>query len=72
MGVIEVADGVRKPERLLGLMEAAQIVMAVDTKVWRRRLEVVLGVDAGAIARAVGDPREIGQAVRLVRQGVGG
>jgi tRNA nucleotidyltransferase (CCA-adding enzyme) len=67
MGVIEVADGVRKPERLLGLMEAAQIVMAVDTKVWRRRLEVVLGVDAGAIARAVGDPREIGQAVRLAR-----
>ena len=67
MRVIEVADGVRKPERLLGLLAAARVVTPVDIAAWRVRIETVLGVDAGAIARVVADPKEIGKAVRAAR-----
>jgi len=58
---------VRKPERLLGLLATAQVVMAVDIAAWRARIEVVLNVDAGEIARAILDPKEIGRAVRAAR-----
>lgn len=67
MALIEVADGIRKPERLIGLLNTAQIVAQIDIPAWRERLDVVLGVDAGAIARNVSEPREIGMAVRQAR-----
>ena len=34
---------------------------------WRARIDVVLNVDAGEIALAIGDPKEIGRAVRAAR-----
>lgn len=67
MEFIEVTDGVRKPARLLGLLATALVVMPVDIAVWRARVDVVLNVDAGEIARAIGDPKEIGRAVRAAR-----
>ena len=67
MEFIEVADGVRKPDRLRGLLWAAQVVTPVDIAAWRARIDAVLNVDAGEIARAIGDPKAIGQAVRAAR-----
>ena len=67
MEFIEVTDGVRKPARLLGLLATALVVMPVDIAVWRARVEVVLNVDAGEIARSIGDPKAIGLAVRAAR-----
>ena len=67
MEFIEVTDGVRKSERLLGLLATAQVVMPVDLAAWRARVAVVLEVDAGEIARAIGEPKAIGRAVRAAR-----
>ena len=67
MDFIEVADGVRKPARLLGLLATALVIMPVDVAAWRARIDVVLNVDAGEIALAIGDPKEIGRAVRAAR-----
>lgn len=68
MSLIETHDGLRKPDRFMQLLEAAQCVLSVDTQAWRRRLDAVLAVDAGAIARSVASkPETIKAAVRAAR-----
>ena len=69
LDLIEVCDGLRKPERFLDLMEAAACVLpALDMSQWAHRLRAVRGIDAGALARAAGgQPEAIKHALRQAR-----
>lgn len=69
LDLIERCDGLRKPDRFLGLIEAAQCVLeGVDAQAWSRRLQVVRGIDAGAIAKACkGGPEQIKTALKEAR-----
>jgi len=68
LNLIEITDGLRKPDRFVGLLEAAECVLPVDMVAWRGRLDAVRAVDAGAIAKAVGkEPTSIKAAVRAAR-----
>ena len=68
LALIERADGLRKPERLLELLQAAQCVAPADIAVWRQRLEAVRAIDAGAVAKAAGgEPERIKAALRQAR-----
>lgn len=68
LALIEQADGLRKPQRLLALLQAAACVVPVDVLVWQTRLQAVNDIDAGAIARqAGGDPAAIKPALRAAR-----
>lgn len=65
---IERNDGLRKPQRFLDLVQAAQCVAPVDAEAWRQRLEAVRGIDAGAVAKAAGGrPDLIKQALGKAR-----
>lgn len=69
LDVIERTDGLRKPDRLTALLQAAALRTAVDQKAWKAALQTVLSVDAGAIAKAhAGEPRGIKDAVRAARR----
>lgn len=51
--LIERCDGLRKPDRFLDLIGAAQCILdGVDVQAWRARLHAVRSIDAGAIAKA--------------------
>lgn len=66
--LIERNDGLRKPDRFLSLLEAAQCVVSVDIVAWRQRLEAVRAIDAGAVAKAAGGkPEQIKTALRQAR-----
>lgn len=69
LDVIERTDGLRKPDRLLALLQAASLRAPVDQAAWQAALNTVLAVDAGAIAKAhAGEPRGIKDAVRAARR----
>jgi len=82
MSLLESCDALRKPERFEVLLNTAALVMhgaadhannadTHDNVVWwRGRLQVVLDVDAGAVAQAVSEPAHIKQAVRAARLAV--
>jgi len=69
LDLIERCDGLRKPDRFLGLIDAAQCVLeSVDVQAWGRRLQAVRGIDAGAIAKACkGGPEQIKAALKEAR-----
>lgn len=69
LDLIERCDGLRKPDRFLGLIDAALCVLeGVDVQAWGRRLQAVRGIDAGAIAKACkGGPEQIKAALREAR-----
>lgn len=69
LDVIERTDGLRKPDRLTALLQAAALRTTVDQEAWQAALKTVLSVDAGAIAKAhAGEPRGIKDAVRAARR----
>jgi len=68
LALLEQTDALRKPDRFFELLDAAAVLGPVDEPAWRRRVQAVRGVDAGAIARAcAGDTARIKQAVREAR-----
>lgn len=67
MALFEETDAVRKPDRLIGLLGAVRVISEVDVDAWRRWLDIVQAVDAGAIARCTESPSLIGKAVRAAR-----
>jgi len=69
LDLIERNDGLRKPQRFLDLLQAAQCVSdRIDITAWRRRLDAVRAIDAGAVAKAAGGkPERIKAALRLAR-----
>lgn len=67
LSLFEACDAIRKPERFGLLLETADLVHKIDRSWWRRRLDTVLTVDAGAAARTVTEPVQIKQAVRSAR-----
>ena len=68
--LIERTDGLRKPQRFRELLQAAQCVAPVDVGLWKRRLDAVRALDAGAIAKATGGkPEQIKSALRCARLG---
>lgn len=69
LDLIERNDGLRKPQRFVDLLQAAQCVARhVDIPAWRRRLDAVRAIDAGAVAKAAGGkPEKIKAALRLAR-----
>jgi len=73
MSLLESCDALRKPERFSLLLETARLVRTDREDMadwWRSRLEAVLAVDAGAVAKAVSEPAHIKQAVRAARLAV--
>jgi tRNA nucleotidyltransferase (CCA-adding enzyme) len=69
LDLIERTDGLRKPQRLIALLEAAALRKPVALAAWHAALATVLAVDAGAIAKAhAGEPRGIKDAVRAARR----
>jgi len=68
LALIEACDAFRKPQRFFELVDAAGCVCVVDGQAWRRRVEAVRAIDAGAIARAAqGRPERIRQALGEAR-----
>ncbi|MCB5364214.1 TetR/AcrR family transcriptional regulator C-terminal domain-containing protein [Pusillimonas sp. CC-YST705] len=69
LDIIERMDGLRKPQRLLDLLNAAVCILPVDVARWQRHLDAVRSVDAGAVAKAAGGkPDQIKAALRLARR----
>jgi tRNA nucleotidyltransferase (CCA-adding enzyme) len=69
LDVIERTDGLRKPDRLIALLQGAALRVPVALDAWQSALGTVLAVDAGAIAKAhAGEPRGIKDAVRAARR----
>ena len=69
LAAIEQCDALRKPDRFMALLQAAAVAGAsVDSAAWRRWVDAVRGIDAGAIAQAcAGDPARIKPALREAR-----
>jgi len=68
LALLECCDALRKPERFLALLKAAQCVAPADTAAWQARVAAVRSIDAGAIARAEqGRPERIKAALREAR-----
>ncbi|MGN6581685.1 MAG: CCA tRNA nucleotidyltransferase [Bordetella sp.] len=69
LAAIEQCDALRKPERFMALLQAAEVTGApVALAAWRRWVDAVRGIDAGAIAQAcAGDPARIKPALRDAR-----
>ncbi|HEX7386353.1 MAG TPA: CCA tRNA nucleotidyltransferase [Castellaniella sp.] len=66
--VFESCDALRRPDRCLGLLQAAACVQVVDLAAWQARLQTVRAIDAGAVARAAGgDVGRIREALRAAR-----
>lgn len=72
LDLIESCDALRKPERFLEVLAAADCVrgdVALDD--WAQRVEALRGIDAGAIARAAGgQPERIRADLRVARLAV--
>lgn len=69
LDALERCDGLRKPERFLALLDAAALLLPMNTEAWRQALDAVRSVDAGAIAAACrGQPMAIKAAVRQARE----
>jgi tRNA nucleotidyltransferase (CCA-adding enzyme) len=61
-------DALRRPERFAALLEAAADGdPSLDTAIWRAAFVAASRVDAGAIAAACADKRDIPQRVREAR-----
>ncbi len=67
MHTIESCDGIRKPDRFVALLQAAQVLVDVNVAVWRGLLDAVLAVDGGAVAKQATSAAEIKSAVRAAR-----
>lgn len=67
LALLERCDVLRKPERFMDLLEAAACVREFDQAAWRRRVQAMRAVDAGAIARQCEDRSRIAEAVRASR-----
>jgi tRNA nucleotidyltransferase (CCA-adding enzyme) len=69
LAAIERCDALRKPDRFMALLQAATVAgVPVDLAAWRRWVDAVRGIDAGAIAQAcAGDPARIKAALREAR-----
>ena len=68
LDLLERNDGLRKPQRLLNLLQAAQCLVNIDMPRWQARLDAVRGIDAGAVAKAAGGkPELIKAALRQAR-----
>lgn len=69
--LIESCDALRKPQRFEHVLAAAECVRTgVARAVWTRRLAALRGIDAGAVARAAGEPERIRAALRAARLAV--
>jgi tRNA nucleotidyltransferase (CCA-adding enzyme) len=67
LGLFEVCDALRKPDRLRALLRTAAVVAVVNIEQWEGRLMCVLDVDAGQAAQQASHPSEIKAAVRQAR-----
>jgi tRNA nucleotidyltransferase (CCA-adding enzyme) len=68
LDLMERCDALRKPQRFMDLIAASACVVDVDDAVWRRRMDAMRSIDAGAIARTLqGKPQQIKQALREAR-----
>jgi tRNA nucleotidyltransferase (CCA-adding enzyme) len=71
LALMERCDAIRKPERFMDLLGAAQVRRPLDLASWRAAVDAVRGIDAGAIARQCqGQPERIKQALREARLAV--
>ncbi|NYT84935.1 tRNA CCA-pyrophosphorylase [Pollutimonas harenae] len=52
LALMERCDALRKPDRFLTLVRAAQCVKEVDLRAWQARVDAIHSIDAGAIAKA--------------------
>ena len=70
LALIEHCDGLRKPERFAALLDTAKVVASgsIDAPALLRAMDIVRGVDAGAVARQhAADPARIKSEVRSAR-----
>jgi len=68
LDLMERCDALRKPDRFMALVRAAQCVVKVDATAWEARVAAVRSIDAGAIARGEqGWPERIKAALREAR-----
>ena len=67
LALFEQCDAIRKPERFMTLLHAAQVVTEVSVAYWKHRLDAVLAIDAGAAARSAPSPQQIKAVVRSAR-----
>ncbi|TEA77957.1 hypothetical protein [Allopusillimonas ginsengisoli] len=68
LDLMERCDALRKPERYLDLLRAADCVADIDLAGWQARVAAIRGIDAGAIAKALpGQPEQIRAALREAR-----
>ncbi|WP_353171452.1 hypothetical protein [Paracandidimonas soli] len=67
LDLIERCDGLRKPQRFLDVLQAVACVATVDLDAWKRRLDAVRGIDAGAVARTASGGDAIRRALRDAR-----
>jgi len=66
--LMERCDALRKPDRFLALVSAAQCVKEVDLRAWQARVGTLRSIDAGAIAKAEqGRPERIKAALHEAR-----
>jgi tRNA nucleotidyltransferase (CCA-adding enzyme) len=67
LALFEQCDAIRKPERFMTLLHAAQVVTAVSITHLQHWLDAVLSIDAGAAARSAPSPQQIKAVVRAAR-----
>ncbi|NYT60463.1 tRNA CCA-pyrophosphorylase [Alcaligenaceae bacterium] len=68
LALLERCDALRKPDRFLVLISAAQCVKDIDTQAWQARVQALRSIDGGAIARATpGRPDRIKAALYEAR-----
>src|SRR5690606_18582266 len=64
----ERGDALRKPDRFVALVSAAQCVQEIDVGAWQARVQALRSIDGGAIARAQqGKPDRIKAALHEAR-----
>jgi len=69
LGVLEKSDAIRRPERLVALLDLAKPLVQCDVERWQQALRAARAVDAGAIARPLQaqGASAISKAVRAAR-----
>jgi tRNA nucleotidyltransferase (CCA-adding enzyme) len=68
LALMERCDAMRKPDRFIDLLRAAQVGVSADVAAWQAGLRAARDVDAGAIARQCqGEPARIKEALRMAR-----
>jgi len=67
--LIEMADGIRRKERLQSMLRIAAWMLSSDSTPWQRALDAAVAVNAGEIARPLASqgPAAISAAVRAAR-----